>query len=176
MPHITLHTAINAPIGVVFNLSRSIDLHKTSAAHTSEAVVASPIVNDMWARREGLMELNETVTWRARHFGIIQYLTVRITSMRYPYHFTDEMVPGFGAFKAMAHRHLFEEKEDGTVVMTDIFYYKSPLGILGKLADALFLKRYMRNFLQKRNTILKACAEDPEKWRHIPGIDDSGSR
>jgi len=166
MPRIELTTLIQAPIAVVFNLSRSVDLHKISAAHTTEEVVPSPIVNDMWARMQGLMEVNETVTWRARHFGVIQYLTVRITSLHYPHQFTDEMVPGFGAFKAMAHRHLFEEK-DGATVMTDIFYYESPLGIVGKLADVLFLKKYMRNFLQKRNAIIKAFAEDPEKWQQV---------
>jgi ligand-binding SRPBCC domain-containing protein len=157
MPHITLTTAINAPIEVVFNLSRSIDLHKISAAHTTEEAVASKIAGNMWARTTGLMQLNETVTWRARHLGIVQHLTVRITSLTFPYNFTDEMVPGFGAFKAMAHRHIFKE-HDGVVVMTDVFYYESPLGLLGKLADTLFLKRYMRNFLKKRNTIVKAFA------------------
>ncbi|MES2484805.1 MAG: SRPBCC family protein [Bacteroidota bacterium] len=169
MPRIELTTLIQAPITVVFNLSRSVDLHKISAAHTSETVVPSPIINDMWARMTGLMEENETVTWRARHFLIIQYLTVKITSLHYPNEFTDEMVPDLGAFKAMAHRHLFEERDNATI-MTDIFYYESPLGILGKLADVLFLKRYMRNFLQKRNTIIKAFAEDPAQWQLVPGL------
>lgn len=162
MPCITLHTAVNAPAGLVFNLSRSIDLHKISAAHTIEEAIAG--------RTTGLIQTGETITWRARHFGITQQLTVSITAMQYPNYFTDEMVPGSGAFKSMAHQHLFEEK-GGQTVMTDIFYYKSPLGLLGRLADILFLKRYMRNFLKKRNAIVKAFAEDPAKWQQVPGME-----
>ena len=43
--------------------------------------------------------------------------------------------------------------------MKDIFEYKSPLGFLGKIADFLFLERYMRNFLIERNTMIKEFAE-----------------
>ena len=43
--------------------------------------------------------------------------------------------------------------------MKDIFNYKSPLGILGKLADSLFLEEYMRNLLLVRNEVVKGYAE-----------------
>lgn len=43
--------------------------------------------------------------------------------------------------------------------MIDIFNYKSPFGILGKFADWLFLKRYMSNFLLKRNHLIKEHCE-----------------
>ena len=110
MPQITLYTAIHAPREVVFNLSRSIDLHKISAAHTGEEALPAAQMRNMHTRHEGLMQLHDTVTWRARHLGFVQQLTVSITAMHYPHHFTDEMVPGGGAFAAMAHRHVFEEK------------------------------------------------------------------
>jgi ligand-binding SRPBCC domain-containing protein len=170
MPQITLHTAIHAPREVVFNLSRSIDLHKISAAHTGEEALPAGQTRNMHSRQEGLMQLHDTVTWRARHLGFVQQLTVSITAMHYPHHFTDEMVPGGGAFAAMAHRHVFEEK-NGQTIMTDVFYYQSPLGILGRLADVLFLKRYMRNFLVKRNAVIKAFAEDPAKWQQVPRME-----
>ncbi len=169
MPHITLHTLIEAPVEVVFNLSRSIDLHKISAAHTQEEALTAADMHNTATRSAGLMEQGERVTWRARHFGIMQQLTVSITGMHYPHHFTDEMVPKGGAFTTMVHRHLFEEK-GGCTLMTDIFYYKSPLGILGRFADVLFLKRYMRNFLKKRNATIKAFAEDPVLWQQVPNM------
>lgn len=161
MPCINLYTAISAPVTVVFNLSRSVDLHKISAAHTTEEAIAG--------RTTGLMENGEVVTWRAKHFGIRQKLSVHITALHYPAEFTDAMLPGKGAFKSMVHRHVFEEKGGGTL-MTDIFTYQSPLGALGKLADMLFLERYMRDFLRKRNSIIKAFAEDPSKWQQVPGM------
>jgi hypothetical protein len=43
--------------------------------------------------------------------------------------------------------------------MTDIFDYTSPYGIFGKLADTLFLQKYMTNLLCTRNSIIKEYAE-----------------
>ena len=67
MPTIHLQTQINAPRQVVFDLSRSIDVHKLSTAHTNETAVIG--------LTSGLIKLNETVTWRAKHFGMYQKLT-----------------------------------------------------------------------------------------------------
>jgi len=43
--------------------------------------------------------------------------------------------------------------------MRDSLTWTSPLGPLGVLADALFLKRYMLRFLVTRNRNLKAIIE-----------------
>ncbi len=148
MPIIRLETFINADQQTVFDLARSIDLHQISTAHTNERAVAG--------KTAGLIELNESVTWEARHFGIVQRLTSKITAMTNPDYFVDEMVSG--AFKSIKHEHIFETKGEGTL-MTDIFKYASPLGILGRLADVLFLKLYLRKLLVTRNNVIKEYAE-----------------
>jgi ligand-binding SRPBCC domain-containing protein len=148
MPKIILETSINAPREIVFDLARSIDFHKESTKHTKEEAIAGRI--------SGLLELGESVTWRAKHFGFWLELESKITEFDSPNYFVDEMVKG--NFKSFKHKHIFEIKGDKTV-MTDIFDYKSPLGFLGKLADRLFLKRYMTKFLSTRNTILKKYIE-----------------
>jgi hypothetical protein len=43
--------------------------------------------------------------------------------------------------------------------MVDTFRYSSPLGILGVLADKLFLERYMTGLLKVRAEFLKQAAE-----------------
>jgi ligand-binding SRPBCC domain-containing protein len=68
----------------------------------------------------------------------------------------DEMVEGI--FKGFRHEHLFEEQQ-GQTLMRDVFSYTSPLGWLGKFADVLFIKRYMRNLLLQRNLVIKDFAE-----------------
>lgn len=136
MPEIILKTVINAPADICFDLARSIDLHKISTAHTGEEAIAG--------KTEGLIELGESVTWRAKHIGVWQTLTSKITATQRPYRFVDEMQKG--AFKSFWHEHLFEENE-GITTMTDRFIYTSPLGLLGKLADALFLKPIWPNCL-----------------------------
>lgn len=153
MPVIHLDTYIKSPIQRVFDLSRSIEFHTKSTAHTKEKVVAG--------KRNGLLQLDEVVTWKAKHFGVWQKLTAKITEYDAPNYFADEMISG--AFKSFKHKHYFEEKE-GNTLMTDIFEYTSPFGILGQLVDIIFLKTYMKKFLQKRNEILKSTAEN-DLWQ-----------
>jgi ligand-binding SRPBCC domain-containing protein len=114
MPVIKTELRVHAPIDVVFDLSRSIDLHKISTAHTNEEAVAG--------KTSGLISMGESVTWRARHFGISQLLTSKITAFDPPFHFTDEMVSG--AFKSFTHGHFFREQE-GVTIMTDVFATKA---------------------------------------------------
>ena len=148
MPAIILQTHINAPIQKVFDLARSIDLHMQSTKQTGEKAIAGRIT--------GLIELGETVTWRAKHFGIRQNLTSKITEYKYPDYFVDEMLNG--AFKSIRHEHQFSWVDNHTV-MKDIFVFESPLGILGRLFNWLVLKRYMTSLLVERNRVIKETAE-----------------
>lgn len=152
MAQITLLTYIHAPVERCFDLARSIDLHTKSMQQTGERAVAG--------RTSGLIGPAETVTWEARHLGFTQRLTSKITAFDYPNTFTDEMQSG--AFKSMKHHHYFDGLGDGRTLMKDVFIFESPLGPLGKLANALFLKRYMRNLLRQRNLVIKQAAEEPD--------------
>ena len=156
MPVIELSTLIAAPTGRVFDLARSIDLHANSVSSTGERAVGGVT--------SGLIGPGEEVTWRARHFGIWQSLTVRITEFERPVHFADVMQRG--AFRSMEHHHHFEAVPDGTI-MRDVFSFQSPLGILGRMVDRLFLSRYMRAFLIGRNRVIKATAEADDWKRYL---------
>lgn len=156
MPVIIIETLIEAPIDRVFDLARSIDLHRLSTRQTHEQAIAG--------RTSGLIGLGETVTWRAKHFGIYQKLSVVITEFNRPFSFTDCMLKG--AFASMQHQHQFESVNTGKTLMRDIFTFQAPLGILGRFAEALFLTNYMRKFLISKNKILKQVAES-EEWKEI---------
>lgn len=148
MPIIRLETIVDASIQTCFDLSRSIDVHMRSTAQTKERAVAGVT--------SGLIGLNETVTWEAVHLGIKWRLTSKITAFDPPYFFVDEMMEG--PFKRIFHEHRFEELANGTK-MIDSFDFTSPLGVLGKMADRLFLEAYMRKFLLIRNEYIKEMAE-----------------
>ena len=148
MTQIELATLINAPIERCFDLARSIDLHMESTKQTGESAIDG--------RTNGLIELGETVTWRAKHLGIWQNLTSKITAFNYPVYFVDEMVSG--AFKNFKHEHHFSSV-DGQTLMRDIFVFQSPMGVLGRLINWLLLKRYMTGLLVKRNEVIKGAAE-----------------
>ena len=153
MPIIELETEINAPVERVFDLARSIDLHKDSMFSYDEKPVAG--------RMSGLIEMNETVTWEATHFGIRQRLTSKITAFERPKYFRDSMVKG--AFERFDHDHFFEET-NGKTLLKDVFDFDSPLGILGNIADFLFVESHLREMLETRNALIKRIAESDE-WR-----------
>ncbi|MEY2557637.1 MAG: hypothetical protein QOE34_1062 [Verrucomicrobiota bacterium] len=156
MPVIELSTEIRAPIERVFDLSRSVDLHVASTAYTGERAVAGVT--------SGVMSLGQQVTWRARHFGVWHHLTSRITVFDRPVHFRDSLVRGI--FRRFDHDHFFAAADGGTI-MRDVFDYQSPLGLLGRIADTLFLTRYMTDLLAIRNGVIKQVAESNEWPRYI---------
>jgi ligand-binding SRPBCC domain-containing protein len=148
MPVIKIKLQIQAPIEVCFDLARSIDIHVESTSQTKEKPIGGVT--------SGLIELGQSVTWEAVHFGIRQRLTAKITEMERPHYFVDEMVTG--AFKRFRHTHSFSTADNRTW-MVDEFNYDAPMGLLGEMANALFLKRYMRSFLMQRNSYIKTVAE-----------------
>ncbi len=155
MPTIVLFTKIKAAKKIVFDLSRSIELHKISTESTNEKAIAG--------RTTGLIKLNETVTWRAKHLGVYQNFTSKVTGCKEGEFFADKMVAG--AFDSFTHEHYFSH-QNNTTTLVDVLYYTSPLGFLGKLVDFLFLEKYMTNFLKLRNRTIKNYAETGE-WRNI---------
>lgn len=155
MPTIHLTTFINAPIERVFDLSRSIDLHKKSMTHTREEAVAGVTT--------GLINLNDTVTWKAKHLGKVRFLKTRITALQKPFLFTDEMAEG--DFKSMYHEHHFKQVENGTI-MIDIMKFEAPYGGIGRLFSKIYLTGYLKKMLELRNGIIREFAES-DKWRQL---------
>ena len=149
MPLIKLETFIRAPIELCFDLARDVEVHMASTAETGERAVGG--------LTSGMMNLGDEVTWEAKHLGVRQRLTSKITAMERPRMFVDEMQRG--AFKSLRHLHLFGPKDSGTL-MIDEMAYTSPFGIVGRITDALFLENYMRRLLVKHNEHIKRVAEE----------------
>jgi ligand-binding SRPBCC domain-containing protein len=148
MPTLRIETCIHAPIERCFDLARDISLHCETAKHTRERAVAGVT--------SGLIGPGETVTFEGIHFGFKQRLTVQVTEFDRPHRFVDERIKG--AFQSLKHIHEFTTNENGTV-MKDTLIWTSPFGMLGCLCDKLWIERYLRTFLLRRNAALKAVAE-----------------
>lgn len=148
MPTIVVTTRIAAPIDRCFDLARDVDAHVRTSAGTGERVVAG--------RLTGLLELGDSVTFEGVHLGVRQQLSARITELDRPRMFVDEMTRG--AFASMRHVHDFRN-DGGITVMTDTLTWRSPLGILGRIADVLVVRRHLRGFLETKQAALKAMAE-----------------
>lgn len=153
MATVELTTRIDAPRNRVYDLKRSVPAHEATMADHDERAVGG--VTD------GLLTAGDRVTWRARHFGLPLELTVAVTQVDSPRYFRDELVEG--PFAELVHDHRFEADGDRTV-MHDEFSFRSPLGPVGRVVDAVYLTGYMRSLLVERNDRLRRLAEGDE-WQ-----------
>lgn len=136
------------PVGVqeAFDRSRSIDLHMSSMVRSRERAVAGVTT--------GLIGQGQEVAWRAWHFGVPIRMTSRITRMSPPVSFVDEQVRG--PFKSFWHEHRFVADGDGTL-MIDRVAFTAPLGVLGRIAEAV-LGPYLRRLIEQRNAHLREAS------------------
>ncbi len=149
MTRFELETRIAAPVPLVFGLSLDVDAHTASMARSGERAVAGVT--------SGAMALGDTVTWRARHFGVVWRMTSRITAYDHPTHFVDEQTAG--PFHHWWHAHHSTPDGHGGTLMRDEITFQAPLGPLGRLAERAALDRYMPHLMRERNTHLRAVAE-----------------
>lgn len=108
--------------------------------------------------RQGEMAEGETVTWRARHFGIPWRMTSVISAYERPMRFVDEQTAG--PFHTWWHEHRFEETPSGTTMIDEV-EFSSPFGPLGRLVNRLLLERYLTTLLIERNRWLREELERP---------------
>jgi ligand-binding SRPBCC domain-containing protein len=147
--HLEVQTQIAAEPGRCFDLSLSVDAHLESMGPSGERAVAGITT--------GQMGLDDTVTWRARHFGIWFRMTSAITEFDRPVRFVDEQVRGPFAF--WRHEHRFELTASGGTRMIDVVEFGSPGGPVGGLVDRVFLSHYMNKLIQQRNRWLRRALE-----------------
>jgi ligand-binding SRPBCC domain-containing protein len=155
MPTIHLTTFIAAPVKRVFDLSRSITLHKLSMQQTGEVAIAGTT--------SGLIKKDETVTWRAKHLFKTRFFTSKITEMLPFEKFTDKMIRG--DFKSFEHEHFFKPADNGTIVI-DILHFETPYGLIGKIVNKLYLIPYIEKLIRLRNDVIKQYATG-EKWKAL---------
>ena len=152
MPTIHLTSFIAAPQDRVFDLNRSISLHKISMEKFGEQAVSGTT--------SGLINKEDTVTWKGKHLGKTRFFTSKITEMKPFETFTDKMVKG--DFKFFEHQHFFKPADNGTIVI-DIITYETPYGWIGNLVNKFYLNSYLEKLIETRNKVIKQYAET-DKW------------
>lgn len=146
-----IRTTVMAPPNQVFAASLSIDDHLASMAASGEQVIGGVSA--------GRIGLGQTVTWRARHFGIKWTMTSQLTELEEPDRFVDEQLRG--PFKTFRHEHCFRPVADGTD-MLDSIVFRAPLGPLGWVAERAILSWYLPKLIRQRNDYLKtSLIEEP---------------
>lgn len=142
----TFTPVTDAPVDIdaLFEISLDIDAHASSMVQSGERAIDGVT--------SGRIGLGETVTWRARHFGIWFTMTTEIVELEHPERFVDQQARR--PFTLFRHEHTFERLPTGTR-MTDTITLASP--VFGRLAERIVLVPYLRRLIVKRNTELIAA-------------------
>lgn len=141
--HFQLETRTDLPAETLFQRSLSINEHVSSMANSNERVI-STVKSDS-------LGPGDTVTWQARHFGVVFAMTSQITAFDRPRSFVDQQVKG--PFAAFRHEHTFS-CNDGKTTMVDDITFTAPFGPLGTLVERLVLGRYLKELIRERNKYL----------------------
>ena len=149
MTGIVVETFIRAPAALCFDLALDVAAHEESAAFSGERL-------SLPGKLEGRLANGDLLTFVGRHYGLRQRFTVRFSGLDRPHGFTDEMVEGI--FRHLRHLHEFHPQEGGTL-MRDVLDWELPLGVLGRWADRLFLRRHMIWFVTTKQRNLKKIIE-----------------
>ncbi len=91
--------------------------------------------------------------------GIPVYWMTEITHVDDRKFFVDEQ--RFGPYRLWHHQHHFKAIPGG-VEMTDIIHYKNPFGLLGRLANKLFVSKKLQKIFEYR---FRAVEERFGKWQ-----------
>ncbi len=142
----TRRTNLPVPPARAFDVSLDVDFHLDSFSDSDERIVGGV--------EQGVMNLGDDVTWRARHFGIWWTMTTRITEFDRPHSFVDEQL--HGPFSSFRHHHAFVDHGDRTTEMIDDIEFAAPLGPLGIVAERAVLGRYLPRLIDVRNRALVA--------------------
>lgn len=152
---VTTRTA--APVEQIFDASLSIDHHLESMRTSGERAVDGVT--------SGQIGLGESVTWRARHFGIRFTMSSRVTELERPRRFVDEQVRG--PFRVFRHEHVFRAERPGTVMVDTITLASPDFGIpvIAVIAERMILVPYLRRLIRQRNAhLVSAVAPIPPAY------------
>ena len=91
--------------------------------------------------------------------GIPVYWMTEITHVVENVFFVDEQ--RVGPYSLWHHQHHFKVTEKG-VEMTDMVHYRPPLGLLGALANRLFIKKKLKEIFYYRATVINELLSSGE--------------
>ncbi|MGQ7297399.1 SRPBCC family protein [Quadrisphaera sp. KR29] len=156
MPTIEASTDLPGDVATVLDVSLDLDVERAAGRrHRVRPVPAGP-----GSRTGGRIGAGERVRWSLRLYGVVplrhttQILEVVRQTPDGGARFVDAMVSG--AFSSFRHEHLYEPLPVAPGApprtrATDRMTWTSPLGPLGRLADALVVRRALQGLLADRN-------------------------
>jgi len=137
---------INSSIEEVWSfISNPENLKKITPEYMGFVIVSESIPSKMYEVR--IIEYRVSPL-----FGLKTTWVTEITNYKKNKYFVDEQ--RIGPYKIWHHQHILEPTENG-VMMTDIISYQPPYGILGKLANAIIIKKKLKEIFDYRTVVIR---------------------
>jgi ligand-binding SRPBCC domain-containing protein len=165
MPIIHLTSCIHAPVDRVFNLSRSISLHKAVIRKYDHGNIDG-------GGSEGLMKQGDKIRFQLKLMGARRALVTQMEHLDFPKEFSSALVSG--PFKSLHHQHHFKSIDNGTLLI-DLLEYEPAFGLAGKMADAMIIRSFLKKYLEAKNKLIKQYAEG-EKWKVVIPIEKTTAK
>ena len=99
------------------------------------------------------MQAGARIQYHLRLVGIPVSWTTRIEAYEPPQRFVDSQLSG--PYQKWVHLHEFSEVADGTL-MRDVVDYEIPYGIIGTIAQELFVARMLERIFDYRRDVIAA--------------------
>ncbi len=139
MAHLQISVILPAPRAQVFDLL-------TSAQRLADLL--APRIEVQLVRAAESARRGAEYEFLMTRYGLSQTVRLRIEdflkSSRLTYRQTE------GLFQEWVHTMKFEDHGENQTLVTDYVDYRVPFGLIGYLADDLFLRRDLRTILEKR--------------------------
>jgi ligand-binding SRPBCC domain-containing protein len=139
---------VNASLEQVWQFHDTIEtLFKLTPPHTKARLGNTPEP----------MRVGAVYVLQLRRMGIpLPAWHAEIIAYNPPHGFVDQQIQGKGPFAFWKHEHLFEAISSTRTLIRDRVTYSPPFGILGRIADALFLRRDIAALFAYRHKV--TCA------------------
>ncbi|HSU24475.1 MAG TPA: SRPBCC family protein [Pyrinomonadaceae bacterium] len=141
MSSLVVETLIHAPPERCFDLVRTAQLDLVPVAGSGSGVVAA----------------GQIATFKVGLLGAEFRLVFEVVDVERPRKFVDVMK--HGPFASFRHVHEFTPQGPHNTILRDTVEWCSPFGLLGSIADRLFVARRLGRSVAERNANLKRLAE-----------------
>ena len=103
----------------------------------------------------------QIVVLRVRQFGFFtSTMQMEFVEFIRPSLLSDKQIRG--PFKSLFQRRVFTETENGNTLLTDIFEYELPFGIIGKAVQRLFVGKIVETMFEFRQKTTKKLIESEQ--------------
>jgi ligand-binding SRPBCC domain-containing protein len=168
MPYLEFESVVRASLQAVWNFHQDVQaLAKVTPPEMRFQILRvdqlPPRVGttlDLCAR----VPLRGTVKWVGRY---VEHRPPHAVACGQAAWFVDEQVSG--PFKRWVHRHEFQRIDETHTRIIDVVDYSVPLGLIGWLADVLFVRRSLKRMFAHRHQVMRGLMESPESAHETAG-------